>query len=230
MSGRNKLRKFSEVLSLSNVYENFNAEEPVLTVREGETIDLKGKWAVKHFKNDRPITLELACGRGEYGLALAAYYPERNFIGVDIKGARIWQGAKKAVQQNLDNLAFLRTRIEQIGHFFDKDEIDEIWITFPDPFLKKSKANRRLTSAQFLNRYKEILKPGGLIHLKTDNEVLYEFSLDTINQHPDYTVLYANDDIYADQLYIPELNFKTYYEKQHLENGLTIKYIQVRKY
>lgn len=221
--------KFSDMLSMPNVYENFNAEKPELTAREGEIVDLKGKWAKEHFKNENPITLELACGRGEYGLSLAESYPDRNFIGVDIKGARIWQGAKKAIDNNLNNLAFLRTRIEQIGYFFDLNEIDEIWITFPDPFLKKGKANRRLTSEQFLDRYINLIRPGGLIHLKTDNDLLYNFSLDTIGSHSGFTIIYSNDDIYTDQLYLPELAWKTYYERQHLKNGLTIKYIQARR-
>jgi tRNA (guanine-N7-)-methyltransferase len=228
MSGRNKLKKFAAVLSLPNVYENFDAAKPQLTKSEGEIIDLKGSWAEKHFKNTNSITLELACGRGEYSLALAGAYNERNFIGVDIKGARIWKGASKAYDEHIENVAFLRTRIEQLGYFFCENEIDEIWITFPDPFLRKSKANRRLTSEAFLNRYVQYLKPEGIIHLKTDNQLLYDFTLETISSHPDYKLLYQNEDIYAGQLYIPELAYKTYYERQHLDNGLTIKYIQAR--
>lgn len=228
MSTRNKLKKFSEILSFENVYENYNPKQPELTAKEGEKVTLIGKWANTHFKNDHPITLELACGRGEYSLALARKYPENNYIGVDVKGARIWKGASFALEDKLTNVAFLRTRIEQIDLFFDKEEVKEIWITFPDPFLRKSKANRRLTSTYFLDKYKKILAPGGLLHLKTDDPVLYEFSLETIKQHPDYNILYTCDDIYSGPLFLPELEFKTYYERKHLEIGRTIKYIQAR--
>ncbi|MCL4162187.1 UNVERIFIED_CONTAM: hypothetical protein GTU68_051039, partial [Idotea baltica] len=137
---------------------------------------MRGRWREQHFGNKAPLILELACGRGEYTLALAAHFKEQNFIGVDIKGARIWKGAKMALEQQLDNAAFLRTRIEQIELFFTPEEVDEIWITFPDPFLKKGKANRRLTSASFLDRYRKILKKGGLLHLKTDDPTLYNFT------------------------------------------------------
>jgi len=161
---RNKLNKFSEVSSFRNVYENRNAQMPGLTNEAGEKVEMKGKWGSNHFKNEHPITLELACGRGEYSLGLGRLFPERNFIGVDIKGARIWQGAQIALAESLDNVAFLRTRIEQIELFFEPGEVDEIWITFPDPFLRESKTDRRLTSAPFLKRYAGLLKPGGTIH------------------------------------------------------------------
>lgn len=224
MSSRNKLEKFAEVLAFPNVYENFNPKSTKLTYAEGVEVEMKGKWTKDHFKNDFPITLELACGRGEYSLALATAYPDRNFIGVDIKGARIWKGAKIALDRKLENVAFLRTRIEQIHRFFTKDEVDEIWITFPDPFLKKE--NRRLTSPYFLKAYKQLLKSGGKIHLKTDDPTLYEFSVETLEADNDINILYKNDDIYSWELYIPELSFKTYYEHIHLEKGKKIKYIQ----
>ena len=226
MSTRNKLKKFSEVLEFSNVYENYHHKNPELTLSEGVVVNLKGQWSRQHFVNNHPITLELACGRGEYTLALGTTYQERNYIGVDIKGARIWKGARTALEKNLDNVAFLRTRIEQIDLFFEKNEIEEIWITFPDPFLRKSKSNRRLTSVPFLNRYQNILSPGGLIHLKTDDLSLYEFSLDTIKNHSQYELLFYDDNIYGKPLPIPELDFKTYYEHKHLKAGKTIKYIQ----
>ena len=225
MSRRNKLDKFSEVLSFPNVYENYSLKELTLTASEGVNVDMKGRWASDHFNNQNPITLELACGRGEYTLALANKYPNRNYIGIDIKGARIWKGAKEALSRNLINAAFLRTRIEMLSHFFEPEEVDEIWITFPDPFLKKGKSNRRLTSVPFLDRYKKILKPGGKLHLKTDDRTLYDFSLETIASHNDYDIIYHSDDIYSKELFIPELAFKTYYENKHLENGLTIKFI-----
>ena len=137
MSRRNKLKKFAEILSYPNVYENYDPKNPQLTGKDGALVDLRGQWASKHFGNDCPITLELACGRGEYSLDLGRRYPQRNFIGVDIKGARIWKGARIALGEGLPNVAFLRTRIEQIQLFFEPGEVSEIWITFPDPFFEK---------------------------------------------------------------------------------------------
>lgn len=226
MSTRNKLAKFAEVSALPNVYENFHPMIPELKWVNGEIVDRKGKWGQVHFKNEKPITLELACGRGEYSLALARKFPNRNFIGVDIKGARIWQGANIAIEEKLDNVAFLRMRIEQISNFVAVDEISEIWITFPDPFLRKSKANRRLTSPVFLDRYKKILKNGGLIHLKTDSTELFDFTKEVLDEYPGVNIKYINEDIYAKELDYEELSFKTYYERQHLEKGKTIKYVQ----
>ena len=228
MSRRNKLQKFAELLTLPNVYESFDAADPKLTGLYGEDIDLKGQWAATHFNNDHPITLELACGRGEYTLALAREYPDRNFIGVDIKGARIYQGAKVAQVEALTNAAFLRTRIERIACFFAPHEISEIWITFPDPFLRKSKSNRRLTAPNFLDHYRRFLRPDGHLHLKTDDDTLYEFTLETLSKRHDVELLEAHSDIYDGPLPIPELRFKTYYEAKHLAAGKTIKYIRFR--
>jgi len=226
MSTRNKLAKFKEVSQFKNVYENFHPKIPDLIWVDGEKVERKGKWNELHFKNDNPITLELACGRGEYSLALARKYPDRNFIGVDIKGARIWQGAKIALEEGLDNVAFLRMRIEEIANFFAEKEVDEIWITFPDPFLRKSKANRRLTSPRFLDTYKKIIKPESIIHLKTDSPELFAFTEEVLDEYPNVTIHYINRDIYNDELAYAELAFKTYYEKQHLENERTIKYVR----
>jgi len=223
----NKLQKFSELLSFPHVYENFSVKEPILVGQHGVEVQMKGKWNSHHFKNDNPITLELACGRGEYSVGLAQMHPNRNFIGLDIKGARIWKGAKQALDEGLSNVAFLRTRIEMITHFFDKDEVDEIWIIFPDPFLKKSKVNRRLTSSRFLKDYKKVLKKGGLIHLKTDAPSLYDFTLETLESEEDYDLLYHESNIYAQELVMPELEIKTYYERMHLEDERTIKYVRV---
>ena len=228
MAKRNKLKKFNDLLSFSNVYENYDPRNPRLMANEFDEVELKGKWKEKHFGNNNPLVLELACGRGEYALALARENPDKNYLGLDVKGARIWKGASIAIEEGLDNVAFLRTRIEQINLFFDKAEVDEIWITFPDPFLRKSKANRRLTSMQFLNRYKDILKDGGIIHLKTDDPTLYEFSQEQFEECDFVEVLYDRDDIYAQPLDFKELEHKTYYEKQHLEDKRTIKYIKVR--
>jgi tRNA (guanine-N7-)-methyltransferase len=228
MSKRNKLQKFAELLNFPNVYENFDAGEPSLTAAQGVKVDLKGRWAEQHFQNAQPITLELACGRGEYTVALARQYPQRNFIGVDIKGARIWKGANAALQESLSNAAFLRTRIEQITHFFAPGEVSEIWITFPDPFLRNSKSNRRLTAPPFLDRYRQMLAPGGLVHLKTDEPALYEFTLEVLADYPHATLQYHNADIYAAELPIPELEVKTYYERLHLAASKKIKYVQMK--
>ncbi|MEM1122038.1 MAG: tRNA (guanosine(46)-N7)-methyltransferase TrmB [Bacteroidota bacterium] len=226
MSRRNKLQKFAEILTFPNVYENFDSFPPRITGADGQEIKMKGHWKEKHFKNDNPITLELACGRGEYTVALAEKYPGRNFIGVDIKGARIWKGAKIALAKNLTNAAFLRTRIELITAFFEQGEIDEIWITFPDPFLRKGKSNRRLTSPNFLTHYRKILKKDGLMHLKTDEGVLSEFTLEFLAEDDQAKIVYQDDDIYAKPLPMEELEVKTYYERMHLEKGKTIKYIR----
>jgi tRNA (guanine-N7-)-methyltransferase len=223
MSKRNKLQKFAELLAFPNVYENFSFKEPQLTSVDGAPVDLRGRWNELHFGTSRPITLELACGGGEYTLGLARLFPERNFIGVDIKGARIWKGARVALAENLANAAFLRTRIELIAHFFGPAEVSEIWITFPDPFLLSP--NRRLTAAPFLDIYKKILQPDGVIHLKTDDPTLYEYTLEVIAARSDCSLIHANDDIYAQPLYMEELALKTTYEKMHLDAGKKIKHI-----
>lgn len=217
--------KFDELLTYPNVYENFDAENPRL-VSQGKEYQLKGNWAKSHFKNANPIVLELACGRGEYSLAMARLNPGKNFIGVDIKGARIWKGATIALAENLINVAFLRTRIEQIDLFFEQGEVDEIWITFPDPFLRNSKANRRLTSPNFLKRYEPLLAENGIIHLKTDEIQLFEYTLGVLNSQSVFEVVYQNEDIYSGPLYDDILDVKTHYEKQHLANEKTIKYIR----
>jgi len=223
---KGKLQKFSELLALPNVYENFNPNDKFLINGDEEEVLIKGKWRSDHFKNENPIVLELACGRGEYSLGLGEMYPNKNFIGVDIKGARIWKGASYASKHGMHNVAFLRTRIELINDYFDKDEIDEIWIIFPDPFLKKSKANRRLTSAAFINKYRKFLKKPGLVHLKTDSHPLYQFSLETIAEDDKCIIEYQNDNIYASDLAYKELEIKTYYEESHLKDGRLIKYLR----
>jgi tRNA (guanine-N7-)-methyltransferase len=226
MSQRNKLQKFAEVLSFPNVYENFDATKPALAGQDGQPAELRGHWAEHHFRNAGPVTLELACGKGDYAIGLAQRFPGRNFIGVDIKGARIWRGAKSALEMGLPNVAFLRTRIEQVALFFEEGEVDEIWITFPDPFLRNSKSNRRLTSPMFLQHYRRILRPGGLVHLKTDDPTLFEFTMEVLHGERDVTIRYHDDDIYAKPLLMPELEIKTFYEKQHLAIGRTIKYVR----
>ena len=223
---KNKLRKFSDLLTYHNVYQCFDWHDPILYGFAMEEFDLKGKWKKEHFKNDHPITLELACGGGEYTVNLANKFPDRNFIGLDIKGSRIWKGATKAKNAGLDNAAFLRCKIELISKFFEKGEVDEIWITFPDPFLRESKSNRRLTSPYFLGEHRKVLKDGGIIQLKTDDPTLYEFTLETIAEDEKCQLIYEENDIYAKELYIPELEFKTYYEEMHLKAGKKIKYVR----
>ncbi|MBK7096004.1 MAG: tRNA (guanosine(46)-N7)-methyltransferase TrmB [Saprospiraceae bacterium] len=227
MPARNKLQKFAENLRFPNVFENFDPKSNELSGLNGSAVDFSAGWNKFYFKNDNPIVLELACGRGEYSLALAQMNPHLNYIGVDVKGARIWRGAKNAIESGIQNLAFLRTRIENIERFFKTEEVSEIWITFPDPFLKNSKSNRRLTSEVFLIKYSNILKRGGTIHLKTDSPELYEFTLEVLNDQKEITELqYQNDDIYSAPLQFPELEIKTYYENQHLSEGKSIKYIR----
>ena len=229
MSNKNKLQKFTELLTFPNVYENFNPKEPQLHGLNGAPVSLKGEWCAKHFHNDNPIVLELACGRGEYTLGMGRISPNRNFIGVDIKGARIWKGAGIALEEDLENVAFLRTRIEQLHLFFEPSEISEIWITFPDPFLTKSKANRRLTAPRFLDTYRKLLRRDGLIHLKTDEPNLYNFTLEMLEAYEGAKVLFHSDDIYGlPELPMPELEIKTYYERMHLAAQKTIKYIRFR--
>jgi tRNA (guanine-N7-)-methyltransferase len=224
MGKKNKLIKFSEILLMPNVYENYSYENPKLHGVKGEIVDLKGKWGNDHFNNNQPITLELACGGGEYTVGLAERYPDRNFIGMDIKGARIWKGANSALDK-LPNAAFLRSKIEVIEHFFTKGEVEEIWITFPDPFLRESKSNRRLTSSAFLERYRKVLKEGGLINLKTDSMELFDFTLEVLEQEGIKPIFYHKD-IYSIAAHMDEWVIKTKYEEMHLLKGKNIGFIQ----
>lgn len=226
MSKRNKLLKFSENLSFPNVFENFSFKEVQLYQNVNQKVDFKSCWNSNYFKRNRPLVLELACGGGEYCIGMAQLDPERNYIGIDIKGARIWRGAKNSIQRNLSNIAFVRTKIELISNFFGSEEVDEIWITFPDPFLKNSKSIKRLTSDLFLDIYQKILKPNAKLHLKTDDQTLYEFTLEVLKNREDYKIIEHFNDIYK----LPEipaiLQLKTHYELKHLEDGRLIKYIQ----
>ena len=184
---------------------------------------MAGQWREKYFHNNNPIVVELGCGRGEYTVGLAVRYPDKNFIGVDIKGARMWAGAKQAIEKGLNNVAFLRTQIEFITEFFSAGEIDEIWITFCDPQMKK--ATKRLTSTYFMQRYHKIVKPNGLIHLKTDSPFLYTYTTEMLKLNP-YPVLANTDDLYAGNLYPDARALQTHYERQWLDRGLSIKYLE----
>lgn len=224
---RQKLKKFAELQTFPNVYDNLDVRDPKNTVLNGQIVDIKGKWHSDYFKNNHPITLELACGRGEYAVALGQMFPERNFIGVDIKGSRLHKGAKEAIEADLTNVAFLRTRIEQIEHFFVQNEVAEIWITFPDPFLRDSKSNRRLTSEPFLNRYRTFLQAGGLVHLKTDSPDLYDFTLDICKNTEGVELLFHDSDIHSKPLIMNELAIQTYYEKANIAKS-SIKYVRFK--
>ena len=224
--GKDKLKRFAEVAIFTNVIE------PTWDQAMNQEFEFKGKWNADYFKNDNPIVLELACGGGEYTVGLAAMYPNKNFIGVDIKGNRIWKGAKKAIENNLNNVGFLRTRIDFISNFFVANEISEIWITFPDPQPQSPRQKKRLTHPIFLNRYKQFLKADGKIRLKTDSTFLYEFTKEIIEQEK-LTVFVDSDNIY--EVLIPqqpeselsqELHLKTHYEKMWLKEGKKIKYLE----
>ena len=228
VSRRNKLEKFAELLSFGNVYQNYDFLDPKLRGVQGQEVDLKGRWRSEHFRNEGKLILELACGGGEYTLGLAQLHPQRNFVGVDVKGNRIWKGARKALANGVNNAAFLRTRIEQIHLFFAPEEVDEIWITFPDPFPRKSKANRRLTNTNFIDRYAKILVSGGSLHLKTDASPLFEFTQELWQHDERLTIEEDLEDVYASSPLPAELSIKTFYEIAHLAEGRTIHYLRAR--
>lgn len=190
--------------------------------------NIKGKWRSDYFENDNPITIELACGRGEYTIGLATRFPNRNFIGVDIKGERIWKGSTLAIEQNLKNVAFLRTPILLIENFFVSGEIDEVWTTFPDPRPRKRDIKRRLTSPRYLEIYKKLMKPGSYFRLKTDNTALYQYSLEEAQARNDIEDLKFTDDLYQSE-YRPEcFDIKTKYEEQFAAKGESIKYLRFK--
>lgn len=218
--GKNKLAKFAEMEEFQHVFQVSSH-----ALREGKTFGMKGKWNELFFKNDHPIVLELGCGKGEYTVGLGQLFPEKNFVGVDIKGARMWTGAKDSNAKGMKNVAFLRTDIEMIQHIFAENEVSEIWLTFPDPQMKK--VTKRLTATNFMKSYQQFVKPNGLIHLKTDSNFMFTYTREMVkaNQYP---VVFSTDDLYASGLNDLILGIKTYYEQQWLERGLTIKYVQFR--
>ncbi|MBQ7691551.1 MAG: tRNA (guanosine(46)-N7)-methyltransferase TrmB [Muribaculaceae bacterium] len=214
--GKNKLRKFAEMETMDCVFQF-----PFSALSGG--CPLRGKWQSECFHNNRPIVLELGCGKGEYAVGLGRRFPEKNFIGIDIKGSRMWTGAKQVEAERLTNVAFLRTSIELIDRLFAPGEVSEIWITFPDPQMKK--VNKRLTSTRFLESYRRVLQPGGTVHLKTDSPFLYTYTHELVRTNG-LPVEVDTDDLYASGLADDILEIKTYYEQQWLSRGFTIKYIK----
>jgi len=213
---KKKLQRFAETETFTNVIQ------PAFRDVFGIDFHLKGNWNRTEFKNDNPIVLELGCGKGEYTIELARRYPDKNFIGIDIKGSRIWKGAKTAISENLKNVRFLRTRIELINSFFDTDEISEIWITFPDPQLKKKR--KRLTASRFLSRYSRFLINNGMVHLKTDNNVLYQYTLELAKLNH-FVIRIHTSDLYHSAITDDILEIKTFYERGFLEQGMNINYL-----
>jgi tRNA (guanine-N7-)-methyltransferase len=218
---KNKLKRFAAVKEFDNFFE------PAID----EDFALKGRWRQDHFKNDNPIVLELGCGKGEYSVGLAKHYPDKNFIGVDIKGSRMFVGAEQALNDDMKNVAFLRTRIDFIEDYFAENEVDEIWLTFSDPQPKKPR--KRLSSPLFINRYRRVLKDGGIVHMKTDSDLLFEYTEEQIKEHG-YECLELTWDLYGD---LPEnidsvtreiFHIKTHYEELFTARGATIKYCKFR--
>lgn len=217
---KHKLERFAELGTFNNVIQ---PETGIF----GKSHPIKGGWKKDVFKNKNPIVLELGCGKGEYTIGLSSIYPENNFIGVDIKGARIWCGAKKAHDNRQPNVAFLRTRIEFINSFFTEDEVEEIWITFPDPHTGKNNSNKRLTCPWFLNNYRIFLKDNGIIHLKTDNTELFDYTRRLVIRNG-LELLYATSDLYSGYSISEALLIKTHYEKIFLNEGMKITYLAFR--
>ncbi|MEE1111643.1 MAG: tRNA (guanosine(46)-N7)-methyltransferase TrmB [Bacteroidales bacterium] len=218
--GKNKLARFAENETFANLFQ-LTYEQ---VTKEG--FALKGKWNENFFKNDNPIVLELGCGKGEYTVGLAKKYPNKNFIGIDIKGARLWRGCKTSNEDKMTNVAFVRTHIQMIESYFAENEVSEIWITFPDPQLKKP--NKRLTCERFLSLYKNILKSEGIVHLKTDSQELYEFTKDEVLIPTKREILYNTNDLYNSDFKEDVIEIQTFYEAMYLKIGKPITYLKFR--
>lgn len=218
--GKNKLQHYKDIESYDNLFQ-YSYEEII------KGFPLKGKWKKDYFRNDKPITLELGCGKGEYTLGLARKYPDKNFIGIDIKGARLWRGCKTALEEELKNIVFIRTTIELIEHYFSEGEIDEIWITFPDPHPKTPRTRKRLIYPRFLELYRNILVKGGIIHLKTDNQMLFDYTYDLLREL-NLEIIFHTRDLYNSCIEDDILSIKTFYEKNFLEKNIPIKYLKFR--
>ena len=219
MGSKNKLKRFIQNESFSNVIQ------PKRQELLSKNFNYKGNWNSLYFKNNNPIIIELGCGRGEYTVNLAKLNPDKNYIGIDIKGARLWRGAKTSIDEKLDNVVFLRTQIELINLVFGKDEVDEIWLTFPDPQIKYQRTKHRLTNPFFINLYKKILKNKGIVHLKTDSEFLHGYTLGILKSFR-INLIFSNHDIYKNNNAPDEvINIKTHYEKLFLESNKNISYL-----
>jgi tRNA (guanine-N7-)-methyltransferase len=222
VGSKNKLKRFNENNTFHNVFQP-KREELVDAV-----YPLKGQWNQQFFKNNNPLVLELGCGKGEYTIGLAERYPSKNFIGIDIKGARFWRGAKTAVENKMPNVAFIRAQIELIEQLFESNEVDEIWITFPDPQIKYKRTKHRMTNATFLKRYKNILNDTGIVHLKTDSEFMHGYTLWLLHGQG-HEVQYANHDVYRQEGSPEEVTaIQTFYENQYLEKQKAITYIRFK--
>ncbi|CAA0150873.1 tRNA (guanosine(46)-N7)-methyltransferase TrmB [Tenacibaculum maritimum] len=220
MGSKNKLKRFKENETFANVIQ------PTREEAEGNFL-YKGKWST-FFKNDNPIVLELGCGKGEYTIALAEKNPNKNFIGIDIKGARFWRGAKTAIENKMDNVAFIRTQIELVNHIFAENEVDEIWITFPDPQIKYKRTKHRMTNSEFLKKYHYILKEDGIVNLKTDSEFMHGYTLGLLHGEG-HEIIHANHNVYKNEGAPKEVTeTQTFYEKQYLEKGKPITYVKFR--
>jgi len=222
LGSKNKLKRFKENESFSNVVQ------PTREEVFNDSLKLKGNWKRDFFKNDHPIVLELGCGKGEYSVSLAKMFPDKNFLGIDIKGARFWRGAKTALEEELKNVGFLRTQIELIDHLFEENEVDEIWITFPDPQIKYKRTKHRMTNPDFLNKYKKILKLDGFVHLKTDSEYMHGYTLGLL-QGLGLNIEYAHHDVYGTTNAPKDVTeIQTYYEKQYLAIDKKITYLRFK--
>ncbi len=214
---KKKLQRFKENELFSNLFQYDYSSI------KNNLFPLKGEWNENYFKNNNPIIIELGCGKGEYTTGLSELYPNKNFIGFDRQGARLWRGCKTAIEKNLKNVAFVRTNIQFIDNFFSKNEVDEIWITFPDP--QPIKFKKRLTSSIYLNRYSKFLKPNGIINLKTDSQFFFDSTIDVIEAE-NHKILFRTNDLYSTEINEDVSKIKTFYEKMWLEQGLKINYLK----
>jgi tRNA (guanine-N7-)-methyltransferase len=217
--GKNKLSKFADMATYRHVVQVSYKQ------LQSEVFEYKGKWSEKFFGNNHPLILELGCGKGEYTVKLARHDPEINFIGIDIKGARMWKGATQAQDLALPNVGFLRAHIEDIPLLFSLNEVAEIWLTFPDPQMKKTR--KRLTATNFIDNYRSVMVPDGIVHLKTDSNFMYRYTRAMVNENH-FEVIDETDDLYHSELLNDVLSIQTFYEKQWLDRGLTIKYLSFR--
>ncbi|MGB1247727.1 MAG: tRNA (guanosine(46)-N7)-methyltransferase TrmB [Chitinophagales bacterium] len=226
--GKDKLKRFEEMASFKNVYQNPSFKDPKMINSEGTIVNLKGQWRKDHFVNENPIVLELACGKGEYAYNLAKRTPNKNFIGIDIKGARLHKGAKDATENNIQNVAYFRTKIELLDLFFEENEVDEIWITFCDPFPKDRHEKHRLTSNRFFDLYRKIAKKDTIIHLKHDNPDFFDYALERLKEEKIKPIVVERDIYNNGTAHAILTEVQTHYEKMHIKDGRKINYLQFK--